>query len=58
MDREKIIETVKIITPGKIIEIGYYDLNLIHDINSILRDRGFRGTYYGDTCTLCIFGSN
>ena len=58
MDRNELIESVKILTPGKTIEIGFYDLNLIHDINTILRERGLKGTYYGDTCILCIFGSN
>jgi len=58
MDREKILETIKEIRPGQTLEIGQYDLTLINEINSILRERGYKATYYGEYCILCIFGPN
>lgn len=40
---------------GDKFKIGYYDFDLIEEINLILKSRMMSATYYGDECMMMIF---
>jgi hypothetical protein len=36
-------------------DIGYYDIELMEYVISVLKERGYKPSFYGEMCTMVIF---